>query len=112
MWQTLGLVTNHSVSMATGRSGCYALDLHQHHAVSSQGGDISVLLGLEERNRDLLQHCSLLGSEEEEVPTEADLGSNMGEEAPLCSQTDMEELRRSCSESQCASGDTKDHVRT
>ncbi|XP_029283034.1 uncharacterized protein LOC115005377 isoform X2 [Cottoperca gobio] len=105
MWQTLGQVSgHHSVSTATGRSDSYA-PYTQHHSATNQDADFSPLVHVqqlqEELSRDMSGSWGALGSEDEEVPH---LGSHMGEEAPLCSQTDMEALRRSCSESQCTAG--------
>ncbi|XP_034407239.1 uncharacterized protein LOC117743658 isoform X1 [Cyclopterus lumpus] len=63
----------------------------------------------EELSGDMSESWGPLGSDDEEVP-DLGLGSHMGEEAPLCSQTDMEELRRSCSESQCIAGHANGQV--
>ncbi|KAM9848213.1 uncharacterized protein ACBR49_009483 isoform 2-T2 [Aulostomus maculatus] len=116
MWQTLGQVnTHHSVPTTTTMSDSYAPYSHLLPATTNQEGDISPHLrvlppGQEELSADLADLCGPMGSEDDEAPGGADLGSHMGEEAPLCSQTNMEELRRSCSQSQCAAGDAKDHV--
>lgn len=117
MWQTLGQTnSHHSVSMATGRSDSYAPYSHQQH-LTNQDGDLHPKVYRqqlqEELSGDMFESWCPLGSEDEEVPGGADLGlgSHMGEEAPLCSQTDMEELRRSCSESQCIAGNINGHVR-
>ncbi|XP_076599716.1 uncharacterized protein LOC143328454 [Chaetodon auriga] len=116
MWQTLGQTnSHHSVSMATGRNDSYAPYSH-HHNATNQDGDLSPQVYLqqfqEELSGDMLESWGPLGSEDKEVPGGADLGlgSHMGEEAPLCSQTNMEELRRSCSESQCTSGHVNGHM--
>ncbi len=118
MWQTLGQTnSHHSISTATGRSDSYAPYSHHHHS-TNQDGDFSPQVYVqqlqEELSGDMSESWGPLGSEDEEVPGGADLGmgSHMGEEAPLCSQTDMEELRRSCSESQCTSGHQNGQVRT
>ncbi|XP_022603892.1 uncharacterized protein LOC111223872 isoform X2 [Seriola dumerili] len=110
MWQTLGQVnSHHSVSTATGGSDSYAL--YHPHTATNQDGDFSPQVQVQqlqdELSRDLSECWGPLGAEDDEVPGGADLGfgSHMGEVAPLCSQTDMEELRRSCSESQCTAGD-------
>nr|XP_033469806.1 uncharacterized protein LOC117248695 [Epinephelus lanceolatus] len=108
MWQTLGQVnSHHSVSIATGRTDSYTSYSHYHHTATNQDRDFSPQVHVqqvqEEVGGDLLDSWGPLGSEDEEVP-DLGLGSHMGEEAPLCSQTDMEELRRSCSESQCTAG--------
>ncbi|XP_075941482.1 uncharacterized protein LOC142943704 [Anarhichas minor] len=105
MWQTLGQVNgHHSISTATGRSESYTGYSHQHHMATNQDGDFSPRVSVqqlqEELSGDMSESWGPLGSEDEEVP-DLVLGTRMGEEAPLCSQTDMEELRRSCSESQC-----------
>nr|XP_046258179.1 uncharacterized protein LOC124066109 [Scatophagus argus] len=116
MWQTLGQAnSHHSISTATGRSDNYAPYLH-HHLSTNQDRDLHPQVYTqqiqEELTGDMLESWAPLGSEDEEVPGGADLGmgSHMGEEAPLCSQTIMEELRRSCSESQCTAGHVDDHV--
>ncbi|XP_070697526.1 uncharacterized protein [Pempheris klunzingeri] len=108
MWQTLGQVnSHHSVSMATGSSDGYTPYSHHHHTTTNQDGDFSPQVYVQQLQEDLSGDMSEswgpLGSEDEEAPggAELGLGSHMGEEAPLCSQTNMEELRRSCSESQC-----------
>ncbi|KAE8280900.1 hypothetical protein D5F01_LYC21469 [Larimichthys crocea] len=113
MWQTLGQAKSHqSVSMAT---GSYAPYTHHHHS-TNQDEDLSPQVSFQqlqdELSGDMLDSWGPLGSEDEEVPGGADLGlgSHMGEEAPLCSQTDMEELRRSCSESHCTAGLVNGHV--
>lgn len=118
MWQTLGQTnSHHSISMATGRSDSYVPYSHHHHS-TNQDGDFSPQVYVqqlqEELSGDMSESWVPLGSEDEEVPGGADLGmgSHMGEEAPLCSQTDMEELRRSCSESQCTAGHLSGQVRT
>ncbi|XP_067467169.1 uncharacterized protein [Thunnus thynnus] len=111
MWQTLGQVNSpHSVSTATGRSDSYAPYSHHHYTATNQDGDFSPLVQVPPLGPDDLsmsEFCGPLGSEDEGGPGGPD---HMGEEAPLCSQTDMEELRRSCSESQCTAGDANDHV--
>lgn len=118
MWQTLGQSnSHHSVSTATGGSDSYAPYLHQHQPANQDGDPHSQVYTQqlqEELSGDILESWGPLGSEDEELPGGADLGlgSHMGEEAPLCSQTDMEELRRSCSESQCTAGHANGHVRT
>uniref|UniRef100_UPI0037E8AF72 uncharacterized protein n=1 Tax=Semicossyphus pulcher TaxID=241346 RepID=UPI0037E8AF72 len=111
MWQTLGQANSHqSVSMATGRSDSYTPYSHHQLPTANLEGDLSPQVYVqqlqEELCGDMSESWGPLGSDHEEVPGEADLGlgSHMAEEAPLCSQTDMEELRRSCSESQCTSG--------
>ncbi|CAN9499543.1 unnamed protein product [Ophioblennius macclurei] len=107
MWQTIGQVNgHHPVSMGTDSS--YHQYSHQNHA-AAQDPDFSPEVHIKQVQEELSEDLSWapLGSDEEEVSGGAHLllGSHMGEEAPLCSQTDMEELRRSCSESQCAAGD-------
>ncbi|KAK5883004.1 hypothetical protein CesoFtcFv8_021529 [Champsocephalus esox] len=94
MWQTLGN-GHHSVSTATGRGDDYP-PYSQQHAPPNQDAGFSPQV-------DQLSW----GGEEEGPP----LGSHMGEEAPLCRQTDMEELRRSCSESQCTAAHLDGQVR-
>ncbi|XP_068457930.1 uncharacterized protein [Clinocottus analis] len=89
MWQTLG---HHSAS-----SDRYAPYSHQRHAATSLEGGFSPQ-AVQQLQEDASGPWGPLGSEDEELP------DHMGEEAPLCSQTDMEELRRSCSESQCIAG--------
>lgn len=116
MWQTLGQVNgHHSVSTATGRSDSYAPYSHHHPAAANQDGDFSPQVYVqpvqEELSGDVSESWGPLASEDEEMP-DLGLGSHMGEEAPLCSQTDMEELRRSCSESQCTAGHVNGQVRT
>ncbi|XP_040906229.1 uncharacterized protein LOC121189827 isoform X2 [Toxotes jaculatrix] len=112
MWQMLGQASHHSVSMATGGTDSYAP--YHHHTETNQDGDFSPQVQVQQLQEELNGNLSWgpLGSEDEEVQGGADLGlgSHMGEEAPLCSQTDMEELRRSCSESQCAAGDATGQV--
>lgn len=115
MWQTLGQANcHHAVSMATGNG--YIEYSHQHHS-TNQDGDLRPQVYSqqlrEELSGDMFESWGPLGSEDEEVPGGADmgLGSHMGEEAPLCTQTDMEELRRRCSESQCTAGNINGHVR-
>ncbi|XP_018518302.1 uncharacterized protein LOC108891575 isoform X2 [Lates calcarifer] len=116
MWQTLGQVNgHHSVSKATGGNDSYTP--YHHQTATNQDGDFSPQVQIpqfqEELSEDLSESWGPLGSEDEEVPGGPDLrdlGSHMGEEAPLCSQTDMEELRRSCSESQCTAGDATGQV--
>ncbi|XP_051251692.1 uncharacterized protein LOC127361238 isoform X2 [Dicentrarchus labrax] len=115
MWQTLGQAnSHHCVSTATGRSDSYAP--YSQQLSTSQDADLSPQVSLqqlqEDLNGDILESWGPLGSEDEEGPGGVDLGlgSHMGEEAPLCRQTDMEELRRSCSESQCAAGPPNGHV--
>ncbi|KAI3362877.1 hypothetical protein L3Q82_001928 [Scortum barcoo] len=110
MWQTLGQTnSHHSFSTATDRSDSYAPYSHYHRS-TTQEGDFSPQVYVqplqEELSGDMSETWGPLGSEDEELLGGADLGvgSHMGEEAPLCSQTDMEELRRSCSESQCTAG--------
>ncbi|XP_038586188.1 uncharacterized protein LOC119911376 [Micropterus salmoides] len=110
MWQTLGQANSDpSISTAMARSNSYAPYLY-HSDCAHKDEDLSPQVYVqqlqEELSRDMSESWGPLGSEDEEVPEEADLGlgSHMGEEAPLCSQTDMEELRRSCSESQCTAG--------
>ncbi|XP_020501763.3 uncharacterized protein [Labrus bergylta] len=111
MWQTLGQTNGQlSNSTATGRSDSYApYSLHQP-PLTNQDGDFSPQVYVqqlqEELSVDMSESWGQLGSDHEEGPGGADLalGSHMAEEAPLCSQTDMDELRRSCSESQCTSG--------
>lgn len=112
MWQTLGQVnSHHSVSTATGRSDSYTPYSHHHPTMTNQDfspqGHIQQVQ--EEMNGDMSESWGPLGSEDKEVP-DLGLGSHMGEEAPLCSQTNMEELRRSCSESQCTAGHVNGQV--
>lgn len=116
MWQTLGQANSHlSVHTSTGRSDSYASYLHQQPS-TNQDGDFCPQVNSqqlqEELNGDVFESWGPLGSEDEEAPggAELTLQSHMGEEAPLCSQTDMEELRRSCSESQCTAGNINGHV--
>lgn len=113
MWQTLGQAnSHHSVSTAT---DSYAPYSHQQHS-TNQDRELRPQLYNQQLQDDLsgdiFESWGPLGSEDEEVIGGADLslGSHMGEEAPLCSQTDMEELRRSCSESQCTAGNVNGHV--
>ncbi|XP_068597581.1 uncharacterized protein [Brachionichthys hirsutus] len=98
MWQTLGQAN----SLPSASTAGYAPDPTNpdgalRHPICTQQQLQEDLSG------DTLYSWGPLSSEEEEVSGGADLGrgSPTGEEAPLCSQTDMEELRRSCSESQC-----------
>ncbi|XP_029377461.1 uncharacterized protein LOC115055651 [Echeneis naucrates] len=115
MWQTLGQINgHHSNSMAAGGSDSYMP--YHHHAATNQDGDLSPQVQIqqfqEDLNRDLSESWDPLGADDDEVTVGEDLsfGSHMGEVAPLCSQTDMEELRRSCSESQCTAGDASGQV--
>lgn len=117
MWQTLGQAnSHHSVPASTGRNDNYAPYLGQQPSTNQ---DIELRPQVksqqlqEDLSGDIFESWGLLGSEDEEMPVGADLGlgSHMGEEAPLCSQTNMEELRRSCSESQCTAGSISGHVR-
>lgn len=114
MWQTLGQ-TNNLPSIAVAKSDTYGPYTHQQQPANHDADLRPMVYGQqlqEELSGDMFESWGPLGSEEEElsVGAELGLGSHMGEEAPLCSQTNMEELRRSCSESQCtaASG----HVST
>lgn len=115
MWQTLGHVnSHHSASPAAGRSDRYAPSSHHHHTATNLDAEFSPQVSVqqlqEELSGDTSESWGPLGSEDEEV-ADLGLGSHMGEEAPLCSQSDMEELRRSCSESQCAAGHANGQVR-
>lgn len=114
MWQTLGQ-TNTIPSVSVAKSDTYGPYSHQQQPANHETELRTMVYGQqlqEELSGDMFESWGPLGSEEEElsVGAELGLGSHMGEEAPLCSQTNMEELRRSCSESQCtaASG----HVST
>lgn len=114
MWQTLGQ-TNSIPSVSVAKSDTYGPYSHQQQPANHEADLRPMVYGQqlqEELSGDMFESWGPLGSEEEElsVGAELGLGSHMGEEAPLCSQTNMEELRRSCSESQCtaASG----HVST
>lgn len=105
MWQTLGQ-TNGLPSVAVAKSDTYGPYSHQQQAANHDAELRPLVYGQqlqEELSGDMFESWGPLGSEEEElsVGAELGLGSHMGEEAPLCSQTNMEELRRSCSESQC-----------
>lgn len=105
MWQTLGQ-TNSIPSVAVAKSDTYGLYSHQQQPANHDAELRPMVYGQqlqEELSGDMFESWGPLGSEEEElsVGAELGLGSHMGEEAPLCSQTNMEELRRSCSESQC-----------
>ncbi|KAG7512472.1 hypothetical protein JOB18_030577 [Solea senegalensis] len=107
MWQTLGQInSHHPVSMATGESDSYAP--YQHHSAANQDAEFSPQAQVQQLQEELSGELSW----DEEEPGGGDVGvaSHMGEEAPLCSQTDMEELRRSCSESQCTAGDVPGQV--
>lgn len=111
MWQTLGQTNSHQ----SGRSNSCTPYSHQQHS-TSQDGELHPQFYSQqlqdEVSGDMFEAWGPLGSEDEEGPVGADLGlgSHMGEEAPLCSQTDMDELRRSCSESQCTAGNINGHV--
>ncbi|XP_056148332.1 uncharacterized protein LOC130123224 [Lampris incognitus] len=131
MWQTLGQA-NHphasptSISMAIGRGDDYTS--YQHHQPmtnhSSQGGDYSPpghthsyplpnhsALGHEDLNGDMSDYGAPISSGEEEVTGgDMGLGGDIGGEVPMCSQTDLAEMRRRCSESSCANGDANSHV--
>lgn len=114
MWQTLGQ-TNSLPSISVAKTDTYGPYTHQQQLTNHDADLRPMVYGQqlqEELSGDMFESWGPLGSEEEElsVGAELGLGSHMGEEAPLCSQTNMEELRRSCSESQCtaASG----HVST
>lgn len=114
MWQTLGQAnSHHSIPAPTSRSDSYPPYLHQQHSTNQ---DIELRPQVnsqqlqEDLSGDIFESWGPLGSEDEEMPGDLGLGSNMGEEAPLCSQTNMEELRRSCSESQCTAGNINGHV--
>lgn len=101
MWQTLGQVSGpQSISTATSSSDSYNCPEVKQVQDELSGQDMS-------------EYWVSLDSADEEVPVSANLGLGryMGEEAPLCSQTDMEELRRSCSASQCAAGEQGGQVR-
>ncbi|XP_075993311.1 uncharacterized protein LOC142988152 [Genypterus blacodes] len=115
MWQTLGQDQNHSISTTADRADNFIpyLHHHQHNTVTNPDVHFSPPahlhpLGQEELSADMSEFCVPLGSEEEEEESrggggaELGLGTDMGEEAPLCSQTNMEELRKSCSQSLCA----------
>ncbi|XP_029962764.1 uncharacterized protein LOC115399491 isoform X2 [Salarias fasciatus] len=107
MWQTIGQANGHqSASMAADNT--YHQYSHQNH-MTAQDPEFSPEVHIKQVHEELSEDLSWapLGSDDEEVSGGAHLvlGSHMGEEAPLCSQTDMEELRRSCSESQCTAGD-------
>ncbi|XP_068184244.1 uncharacterized protein [Antennarius striatus] len=111
MWQTLGQPNSHP-SVSTTSSVPYS-----HHQNPTNPGAEFRHHGYcqplqEDLSGDMLDSWGPLGSEDEELSGGADLGlgSHMGEEAPLCSQTDMEELRRSCSESQCTAGHVNGHM--
>lgn len=116
MWQTLGQTNGHpSISLATGKCDSYGPYSHQQQLTNQDVELRPLVYGQqlqEELSADVFESWGPLGSEDEELPggAELGLGSHMGEEAPLCSQTDMEELRRSCSESQCAAGTVGGHV--
>lgn len=116
MWQTLGQTNSHpSISSATGKCDSYGPYSHQQQLTNQDVELCPLVYGQqlqEELSGDVFESWGPLGSEDEELPggAELGLGSHMGEEAPLCSQTDMEELRRSCSESQCAAGTVGGHV--
>lgn len=116
MWQTLGQANgHHSIPASAGRGENYAPYLHQQHS-ANQDAELRPQVNSQQLQEDLsgdiFESWGPLGSEDEEMPGGADLGlgSHMGEEAPLCSQTNMEELRRSCSESQCTAGNMNGHV--
>ncbi|XP_031132577.1 uncharacterized protein LOC116034167 [Sander lucioperca] len=95
MWQTLGQVnSHHSVSTATGRSDSYAAYLHQQHTAANQDADFSPQVLVQQLQDELSADAS-------ESWEDGGAPGHTGEEAPLCRQTDMEELRKSCSESQC-----------
>lgn len=117
MWQTLGQAnSHHSIPASTGRSDNYAPYLSQQPSTNQDvelRPQVKSQQFQEDLSGDIFESWGLLGSEDEEMPGGADLGlgSHMGEEAPLCSQTNMEELRRSCSESQCTAGNINGHVR-
>lgn len=117
MWQTLGQAnSHHSIPASTGRNDNYAPYLHQQPSTNQDvelRPQVNSQQLQEDLSGDIFESWGPLGSEDEELPGGADLalGSHMGEEAPLCSQTNMEELRRSCSESQCTAGSINGHVR-
>lgn len=105
MWQTLGQ-TNNLPSISVAKTDTYGPYTHQQQPPNHDADLRPMVYGQqlqEELSGDMFESWGPLGSEEEElsVGAELGLGSHMGEEAPLCSQTNMEELRRSCSESQC-----------
>lgn len=110
MWQTLGQAnSHHSVPASASRSENYAPYLHQQPSTNQDvepRPQVNSQQLQEDLSGDIFESWGPLGSEDEDMPGGADLGlgSHMGEEAPLCSQTNMEELRRSCSESQCTAG--------
>lgn len=108
MWQTLGQInSHHCVSTATGRSDSYAP--YHHHSATNQDRDFSPQMQQEALSVELSGSWGPLGSDEEDRPgANMVLGNHMGEEGHLCSQTDMEELRRS----QCSIRDTPGQVRT
>ncbi|TNM99389.1 uncharacterized protein [Takifugu rubripes] len=114
MWQTLGQAnSHHSIPAPTSRSDNYPLYLHQQHSTNQDvelRPQVNSQQLQEDLSGDIFESWGPLGSEDEEMPGDLGLGSNMGEEAPLCSQTNMEELRRSCSESQCTAGNINGHV--
>lgn len=117
MWQALGQAnSHHSIPASVGRSDPFAPYLSQQPSTNQ---DVELRPPVhsqqlqDDLSGDIFESWAPLGSEDEEMPGGADLGlgSHMGEEAPLCSQTNMEELRRSCSESQCTAGSLNGHVR-
>lgn len=116
MWQTLGQANgHHSIPASSGRSDGYAPYLHPQHSANQDvelRPQVSSQQLQEDLSGDIFESWGPLGSEDEEMAGGGDLGlgSHMGEEAPLCSQTNMEELRRSCSESQCTAGSISGHV--
>lgn len=114
MWQTLGQAnSHHSIPAPTSRSDNYPPYLHQQHSTNQDvelRPQVNSQQLQEDLSGDIFESWGPLGSEDEEMPGDLGLGSNMGEEAPLCSQTNMEELRRSCSESQCTAGNINGHV--
>ncbi|XP_028279607.1 uncharacterized protein LOC114447508 [Parambassis ranga] len=113
MWQTLGRVSGpQSISTATNSSDSYNSYTHLQYQTQDRDFSPEVKQVQDELSRDVSEYWASLDSADEEVPVSANLGlgTYMGEEAPLCSQTDMEELRRSCSESQCTAGEQDGQV--
>ncbi|XP_062256890.1 uncharacterized protein LOC133966140 [Platichthys flesus] len=100
MWQTMGQINSHPcVSTAAGRSESYAA---YHLSATNQDGPFSPQVQQPALSVELSGSWGPLGSEDEDGPgASMGLGSHMGEEESLCSQADMEELRRS----QCSMGD-------
>lgn len=131
MWQTLGQTSHHTSSHQTvstiADSGGYAPYTHHHpgsaHSAQDRGFSpprslhhqpMSNHSGMDEEDLsgDMSNYgAPVSGSEDEVTGGDLGLGSDLGEEVPLCGLPDMPEMRIACSEAQCVHGDANSHVR-